>query len=184
MEITINTLLHKVEERSVRRVRTTTDFERLSGEILHHTQESISPATLKRLWGYVSDRRSPRRATLDILAAFVGYEDFEGFSKAHEDCASSEFFSPFTIESNDLVVGERVEVEWMPDRRIIFEYLGYNNYRIVDAQNSKLAIGDELSTTSFALQYPLVTSSVRRNGIQLPAFVAGKDGGLTKLLAI
>lgn len=181
MEITINALLHKVEQRSEHRVRTTKDFELLSEEILQQTRTRVSAATLKRLWGYVSDRRNPRLSTLDILAKFVGHASFESFSQSQKDSSTSEFFSPFTIESTDLRVGERVEIEWLPNRRVVFEYLGYNNYRIVDAHNSKLIVGDELSTTSFALQYPLVTSSVRRDGLQLPAFIAGKDGGLTKV---
>lgn len=42
---------------------TTTDFEVFSLYIQKKTNERVSPSTLKRLWGYVSDKHKPRIET-------------------------------------------------------------------------------------------------------------------------
>ena len=48
------------------------------------THAKISTTTLKRIWGYLSEGVTPRRYTLDQLARFIGYDDFDAF------CASLE----------------------------------------------------------------------------------------------
>ena len=68
----LNYLLTQVEKHYGRRVATATDFEALSVFIEHETGELLSASTLKRLWGYVSSRPSPRKDTLDILCRFIG----------------------------------------------------------------------------------------------------------------
>jgi hypothetical protein len=39
---------------------------------------------LKRIWGYLSEGVTPRRYTLDQLARFIGYDDFDAFSASLE----------------------------------------------------------------------------------------------------
>ena len=56
----LTSLLKSVENAYGRRVATTTDFESLSVVIEHEIGELLSASTLKRLWGYVGDRRTPR----------------------------------------------------------------------------------------------------------------------------
>ena len=60
-------LLKEVEKVYGRRVATTTDFESLSVVIEHEIGELLSASTLKRLWGYVGDRRTPRGDTVKVL---------------------------------------------------------------------------------------------------------------------
>lgn len=63
-------------------MRHNNDFLTLSSAIYRKTKERVSPTTLKRMWGYVSDQKSqPRNSTLDILARFLGYDDFYAFNK-------------------------------------------------------------------------------------------------------
>lgn len=55
-----------------------TDFDYLSEKILAKTHETVSSNTLMRLWGY-RESVNARRSTLDILARFVGSEDYAHF---------------------------------------------------------------------------------------------------------
>ena len=63
-----------------RQLKEARDFEQLSHLLLSHTRERLSPTTLKRFWGYLKNEEVQTRPhTLDVLACFVGYKDFEDF---------------------------------------------------------------------------------------------------------
>ena len=64
-----------------RKMKTPKDFEYLSECIFGKFHEKISPTTLKRLWGYLSESTTPRNSTLDILSMFVGYDNWKDFCK-------------------------------------------------------------------------------------------------------
>ena len=64
-----------------RKMKTPKDFEFLSECIFEKFHEKISPTTLKRLWGYLSESTTPRNSTLDILSMFVGYDNWKDFCK-------------------------------------------------------------------------------------------------------
>jgi len=83
-EQTIKQLRRAVERTLGRKMQTNKDFDCLADSIYEKTHAKISTTTLKRLWGYLSEGVTPRRYTLDQLAHFVGYDDFDAF------CASLE----------------------------------------------------------------------------------------------
>jgi hypothetical protein len=60
---------------------TDNDYKKLSQLILEETTVSISPQTLKRLFGKVKYKEiySPQIATKDALALFLGYKDWQDF---------------------------------------------------------------------------------------------------------
>ncbi|MBR5728954.1 MAG: hypothetical protein IKX61_01925 [Prevotella sp.] len=62
-------------------MKTPKDFEFLSECIFEKFHEKISPTTLKRIWGYLSESTTPRTSTLDILSKFVGYANWKEFCK-------------------------------------------------------------------------------------------------------
>ncbi|MFI3331699.1 MAG: hypothetical protein R3Y38_07835 [Rikenellaceae bacterium] len=179
----IQGLLAQVEIYHSRAIRTTMDFEALSISVEHQTNERISSSTLKRLWGYVSDKHSPRRYTLDVLSKYIGHKDFDEFCLWHseQNPSESDFITPTKILSSDLEINTRLEIGWKPDRYLTLRYLGENRYIIESSENSKLLAGDEFSITTFMLNYPLYLPYVLRNKTIMPSFVAGKNGGLTIL---
>lgn len=180
----INYLLRQVEQYHTRPIKTTVDFEALSTVIEHQTSERISASTLKRMWGYVNDRRSPRRYTLDVLAKYIGCRDFADFCDKieAEGLSDSDFFTPFMVASTDLEIDDVVEIGWNPDRFIRLQYLGDNRYKVISSENSKLAQNDEFTIVNFMLGYPLYIPSVLRDNKILPSFVGGKNGGITILV--
>ena len=68
-----------------RKMKTPKDFEFLSECIFEKFHERISPTTLKRLWGYLSETTTPRKSTLDILSMFVGYDNWKNFCRAYTE---------------------------------------------------------------------------------------------------
>lgn len=68
-----------------RKMKTPKDFEFLSECIFEKFHERISPTTLKRFWGYLSETTTPRKSTLDILSMFVGYDNWKNFCRAYTE---------------------------------------------------------------------------------------------------
>ena len=64
-----------------RKMRTPKDFDFLSEQIFEKVHQNISPTTLKRLWGYLSEPRVPRSSTLNILSQFVGNDSWDAFCR-------------------------------------------------------------------------------------------------------
>ena len=75
-------------------MRTPKDFDFLSEQIFKQLHQHISTSTLKRLWGYLPGSENPRTSTLDLLAQFVGYADWQDFRRrmpeAHPEVADTD----------------------------------------------------------------------------------------------
>lgn len=166
-----------------RGIHTTTDFEALSVVIEHSINERISASTLKRMWGYVTNRSAPRLATLDILSRYVGKPDFRQFCETLKKSGLTEsgLFSSVRISASDLAPGAVIRLGWNPDRLILLEYLGASRFRVRENLNSSLRAGDEFEASAFFLGYPLYIPAILRDGADLPAYIAGSINGLTTL---
>ena len=62
-------------------MQTPKDFDVLSDSIFEKTHQSISPTTLKRLWGYLQEPSIPRSSTLNLLAQYVGFDSWAAYCK-------------------------------------------------------------------------------------------------------
>ena len=97
-------LLEEVERKYGRKVSTSTDFESLSVMIEHEIGEYISSSTLKRLWGYVTLKPTPRISTLDVLCRYIGHQSFAVYREVLKKSGTVEsaFFSTPCVSSSDL----------------------------------------------------------------------------------
>ena len=158
-------LLTEVEKKYGRRIATTTDFESLSVVIEHTIGELISSSTLKRLWGYVSLNPTPRIATLDVLARFIGYKDFKGFCEGLKESQAftSTFFSSKCQTVAELSEGAKVTLGWAPNRLVILNYLGSFEFEVIRSENSQLKPGDRFELSEIIIGYPLYISRRMRD---------------------
>ena len=81
----------EVERNIGRKMKTKGDFEQLSLLISQRISEQISPTTLMRVWGYRKEVDT-RVNTVDTLARFLGYEDYDDFLvrvEASDRCATT-----------------------------------------------------------------------------------------------
>lgn len=74
-------LRQELEAAVHKKIQTPKDFEYLSDCIFQKLHEKISPTTLKRLWGYIPETSTPRVSTLNILAEFLDYQDWDAFCR-------------------------------------------------------------------------------------------------------
>ncbi len=104
--------LRKAIERTVgKTLETNKDFENLSKSIYEKTRVCISATTLKRIWGYLSESVTPRRYTLNQLARFIDYDDFDAFcaslvtdkaSRPQEDTATEDSPSQTSLPTGEV----------------------------------------------------------------------------------
>lgn len=67
------------------------DFVALSEIIFNKTHETISPTTLKRLWGVVTDQQcNPSTHTLDLIAESINYKSYKLFADNVNDAKKKE----------------------------------------------------------------------------------------------
>ena len=81
-EQTLQQLRQCIEEAVGCKLRTPKDFTTLSESIFKKTRQRVSCSTLKRFWGYLTTVSVPRQTTLDILAQFIDYDDYDSFCQA------------------------------------------------------------------------------------------------------
>lgn len=173
-------LLSAVEKKYGRPVLTTNDFNTLSAIIRFEGREVLSPSTLKRLWGYVSHKTTPRKATLDVLARFVGYKDFSDYrmSLLGEQNDTSAFLETYYIAAEDIADGGLLTIGWEPNRVVRLRKVDSNWFEVLESRNSKLREGDRFQCPCFFKGLPLVIPTVSRGSQILPSYIAGKTMGL------
>ena len=177
----ISELKKRIEGNLKRKIRTPNDFIFLVGAVWERTHQTISPTTLKRLWGYIDGADETRDSTLHILSNFLGFDNWDAFVEEISQGSGSDPVTSFHIKADDLRPNDRVFVSWKPDRRCTFRYLGNQQFIVEQAENSKLKVGNTFYASLFILGEPLYLSDlVQGNNLPL-AFVVGNKDGLCEL---
>ncbi len=173
-------LKSRIEDDMKRKMRTPNDFIFLSGAIWDRTHQTMSPTTLKRLWGYIDGADTTRNSTLNILSRFLGFDDWEAFNKHLEGSGSSPVVSPH-ISTDELQESDLVFVSWQPNRRCTFRYLGDSKFVVEQAENSKLKVGNTFYCSLFILNEPLYLTDLVQGKNPPVAFVVGNRDGLCEI---
>lgn len=158
--------------------------QELANAIQAETGSYISIATIRRMFGWVSDADvKPHKSTMDIIARYLGYPNFSLLAAdLGEDCEISAFTPVESVESANLEEGTRLRITYDPRRIITMSYLGDNRY-VIDMQegSKKLLSGDVLTITHIAVGFELLVSDVKRGGESLGSYHAAKQGGITSI---
>lgn len=173
-----------VESKLGKMIRYHSDLEYLCVEIEKQTKQKISLNTLKRLFGFITGVSEPRLYTLDTIALYLGYTNWDVYLLSLDQSGNSGFNSLQEIRIESLPLASVIEFEYDPDRVVQVKFEGQNHFKVVSAKNSKLQENDLVEITHFVLNYPLVILNVLRDGKSMGRFTAGKVGGLTVLRLI
>lgn len=171
-------LLSEIERFAKQRMCTPRDFLRLSRSVGERTGQSISPSTLKRLWGYMKDGGEPRVSTLKVLARYLGYSDFDSFAQGEAN-PSSLILGQHSVDADQLEQGDELRLTWPPNRSITIRHLGNAEFTIVEAENTKLSVGDTFACHLFISGEPLYLSNLIHHSSAPTGYVAGKKNGIT-----
>lgn len=156
--------------------------EALAMAIKEATGHTLGTTTLKRMLGFVNGPANPRPSSLDIIARYLGYPDYDIMAKdLGENTDISDFREVESIDSADLEVGEQIQITYDPNRLLLLSYLGDNKYVVNESQGSKLLKGDKLIIAGFYVGFELLVSDAERQGRHLGAYQEAKQGGLTSV---
>lgn len=176
----------QIEASLSRRMKTPSDFDFLSGAIWERVREYVSPTTLKRTWGYISGADTIRNSTLNILAKFAGYQEWDDFlvKLGETSDSNSTFAASNVVDARRLALGDRIEVAWQPNRHCVFRHLGECRFEVEMAENSKLRVGDTFDAVFFSLGEPLYLDNLHQGSKAVGSYLCGNKKGLTKAVLI
>ena len=124
-------------------LRLPSDIEALQIEIEKTTNEHLSVNTLKRLIGFIQDEREPRTSTLDIIAKYLGCDNWDILLDNHEKHKALEDIKQ-TINGCCFNIGEKIDVRYRKNHHITLQYSGGNIFHIVHSNNSALPEGRDI----------------------------------------
>ena len=159
-------------------IRLSCDCDLLTLDIESMTGEHIGVNTMKRLLGFIVDERTPRISTLNIIARYLGYADWESLRLEDAAHSNSVFDNRDELLACSMLRGQKLLITYSPNRKLVIEYVGDNHFLVLESENGKLQKGDLLTLTHIVRGYPLLVAEVMRDGRSLGAFTAGKSQGI------
>ena len=180
---TIENLRNEIEVAIHRRLATPKDFEALREMIFLRLHILVSATTLKRIWGYIDDSVSTRRSTLDILARYIGYADFDAYENGTVGDIAESPSSPIMARRIDvdeqLQPGDMIRLTWQPGRMCDVEYRGDRVFCVVASQCTRLKAGDTFKCSLMIEDEPLyIDMLVTADSVTPTAYVCGKKSGI------
>jgi hypothetical protein len=162
-------------------IRTPKDFDQLRERIFLRLHQHVLATTLKRVWGYLDNESGPSVRTLDILAQFVGYENYQAFcsqSPAEGPEPSNLAMNRHLDVMTDLAVGEDIALYWLPDRICRLRYVGDMRFVVTASENTRLKPGDFFCCSIIIEGEPLYLSQLHQGDLKYTNYVSGKRGGI------
>lgn len=180
-EQNIGVLKKQTEQIFGQHIATPKDFSQLADKIFDRIHVQVSPTTLKRIWGYLDEPVAPRVSTLNILAQFIGYSNWDSFcgciKKGIID-AQSNFIINKMVSTETIPLYTHIRLTWAPERLCEIVYEGNFRFSVVRSENAKLQAGDTFECKFFIEKEPLYLYNIVHQGQKIPAYVAGKREGV------
>ena len=182
----IQCLCHDIEQHFGQQLQSPADFQLLLQQIWEKQHAVLSLSTIKRLWGYVASNGTPRISTLNTMAQFLGFADWNAYLVALEQRGGIEsaLCTGEGIQTADLQAEDRIVVAWQPNRQCTFRYLGENQFVVEDSTNAKLQQGTTFSAARFMIGQPMYLDTILLADGTHTSYVAGKSHGLTSVTKI
>lgn len=175
-----NEILRRIKEKAGISMNKSVDFDILAQSIKDKTNESLGVNTLKRLFGYKTEKVVPRLSTMDIIAQYLGCSDYESLIKELGEDADISIFTPVDcIEVQDLGKGTQVRIAYDPNRVFFLTYLGDFKFIVNEVEGShNILKGDVLTITQLAVGHRFLVAHVERDGYDLGGYESAKYNGL------
>lgn len=179
-------LCNAIERKCGFKVSTPADFTRLSSLIYDEMHEYISDTTLKRVFGYIEGWQNPRPSIWNLLcryAGFVNEEDFLVGNGVKPEAISGEISSGKILVS-EMEPGTRFAINWYPNHSIHIEYIGNNEFKILEKEGTSLKQGGFFKCTvmvdgdSLILSDYYPTEQLRNEDAPGILYEIGREGGI------
>lgn len=173
-------IINRIRQQTGLSMTQSVEFDILSQAIKDKTKENLGVNTLKRFFGYKTEKAVARVSTLNIIAHFLDYADYESLIKELGEEADISMFTAIEhIEVKDLEKGVKVRFSYDPNRNFLLTYLGDMKFKVEEAKGSRnILANDILTITQLAVGHRLVVAHVERNREDLGPYESAKFKGL------
>jgi hypothetical protein len=171
----------RIEHKFGQEIRYSKDCEVLANEMSNTTTKKISVSTVKRLFGFAKGIEEPRLYTMDALAVYLGYKNYDELLLEFKSANSSEFEIVEEIRVDELNLNVELALHYEPNRRLKLRYLGDSKFELLEVVNSKLMEKDIVVVSHIVRDYPLFLSNVIRQEKNLGSYIAAKISGVTAI---
>lgn len=178
-----NEILRLVREKVGLDMTRSADFDVLSQAIKDTTHEKLGINTLKRLFGFKTNKVTPRLSTLDIIAQYLGYNSYHSLKTSLGNNTDISMFTDIEcLEVQKLTAGTIVNIAYDPNRLLTLTYLRDSQFIVNSVEGSKnIMKGDILTITHLAVSHRLVALHVERNGVDLGPYESAKLKGIKSI---
>jgi hypothetical protein len=171
----------RIEQKFGQDIRYSKDCEVLANEISNNTTKKISATTVKRLFGLAKGIEEPRLYTMDALAVYLGYKNYDDLLIELKSANSSEFEIVEEIRVEELNCNVELALHYEPNRLLKLRYLGDSKFELLEVLNSKLKEKDIVIVHHIVRNYPIFMSNVIRHDKNLGSYIAAKISGVTAI---
>ena len=154
---------------------------------------SLGVNTLKRLFGSLNENVTPAKSTLNVIARYLDYPDWdtcevavrEGVIRVVEEDKMEDGYCEY-LEVKYLSSGDRVEFRYAPDNKLLLEYLFEQRFKVIFSTRHELQPMDTLVINFFQEGCSVLAFDVVRAGQRLPSpiKIACSGGGISYLKCI
>ena len=162
-------------------VTTKAGSEFLRNDIESKIGEALSLNTIKRLTGILQYESNPREITLEIIARYLGYKDYNLLQTTINNKISDFNTLSNFIDLKLQPIGKEILIKWEPERVIKIRHAGEGVYQVEESVNSKLLKGDVLSLSQIAVGFPFLVKEVVRGGQLLGSYTAACTEGVSSI---
>jgi hypothetical protein len=170
----------KIENKSGLRVRYVRDCNALAEKISTECRCSISGSTIRRLYGLGGGIGEPRVYTLDLIAAYLGYVDWDELLNSFNPAVKSDAYIN-ELKPMKLKIGEKFEIDFEPTTTLHIEYIGKSKFKVLSAENSQLKPDEVFSSNTIILHHPLFALREKSNNTRECRVIEGKVSGVTSI---
>lgn len=177
----IHDLCSAIDQAMGRQMQSPKDFDMLGEHISARLGKTVSSSTLKRLWGYVDAMGTPQAATLNTLASFIGFTDYEHFCRslgADGRLPSNPVASRHVNVQEELATGDELTLSWQPGRLCRVRYLGDLSFKVIASVATRLQPGDSFQCSVIIEGEPLFLTNLQQPGRPVTNYVCGRNGGI------
>ncbi|MBD5322790.1 MAG: hypothetical protein HDS01_08500 [Bacteroides sp.] len=168
-----------VERYLSRGLHSPADYIYLSERLQNEGHGYISPTTLKRVWGYISDKGdqyTPSSYTLNTLCKLIGFNDMPDYCSDQSNIQSKEYNGEY-IDTLSLPSDTEITILWQPNRKVRLRYKSAECFTVIENENSRMKIGDRVECHSLTQHAPAFFR-VSRDGNKPFSYIAGSDQGI------
>jgi hypothetical protein len=171
----------KIEEKFGKPIRYAKDCEVLSTSVFAFTGERISCSTIKRLFGIIEADNEPRLYTLDVMAKYLGYINYDQLLSEFNPNRMLQSQDIETMQVSDLNFGDVIQFKYSPNTFVSVSYTEEAMFIVLESNDSKVQKNDVLVFNKLGRHMPLFTSWKSSQSHLVKNIVLGKISGITSI---